>query len=192
MSDCDGDDDDQISEVPPFVTCRPPRLFTFFSQRYFTHYLVANAKGVPGNNVRLLLHSNGVVLICMDPSHVVVTENLNVLKVHHSVTRNGKVRDRQQGAANVQGKRKKNAMWCQAEMVLVVVETEHFEFRLPSCIAGCVIEMNPFLQRDPTLIARAPLTEGFIAIINPKGTPDYSKYELISRAVDPGDVDAMD
>ena len=192
-----------VVTVPAFPSTAPhPKSFTFFTERYFSQYLIRNCKGIEGNNVRLLLHSNGLCIVCVDPSSILL--QMQIVAMTHSLKH-----DRSE-PIKVQGKRKKNALLCQVDMALCFVDvvpkdlpldtvvpkkapslTEAGQLRVPACVDGLLLEINPFLIHRPQLLQEAPLTEGFIAVVNPNGKMKFDKYEKLSTATS-GEVFAQD
>lgn len=177
-------DVDSVAVSPPYplgdhVTI--PRTFTYFTERYFSQFLIKDCKGVVGNNIRLLLHSNMLCILCLDPSHelVVRRQELKISYLGHSMRRPGHaVKERE--PIKVQGKKKKNAMICQKEMNLCFIETEcGKEYRIPAGIDGSVLEINSNLTKFPSLIQRFPTTEGFIAVINPHAKVRFDLMEKV-------------
>lgn len=176
-------DSDQCvpSAAPAYPTCVMPSGFNFYLTRYYSHYLVPNAKGFAGNHLRILQHSNHLIVLCVDPTHAALSERHTITRVHHDVRRGGKLRDRLDAPTKLVGKRKRNAMYCQEETVLAIIETaDGTEFRIPATINGIVLEINPNISRDPTLIKRCPVSEGFVAVINPRSGTKFDGYTLIS------------
>jgi hypothetical protein len=195
-----------VVTVPPFpVLSAPPKSFTFFTERYFSQYIIRDCKGIEGNNVRLLVHSNGLCLVCLDPSHFLVKDRSNMMisGLSHSLKK-----DRSE-PIRPQGKRKKNAVLCQRDMVIcfidVVTEAAVAEpqslaptdssgaiappaaattrqIRVPSCVDGLVLEINPYLVKQPSLLQCCPLTEGYIAVVNPHAKMRFDTLEKISTA----------
>ena len=158
---------------------RTPKTFTYFTERYFSQFLVKNCKNVAGNNVRLLLHSNNLCLLCLDPSHELITKQMTITSLSHAPKRSSSKVDREH--IKVQGKRKKNGVICQKDTCLCHIETtQGIEFRIPACIDGHVLEINPLLVRRPSLLLEAPMTEGFIAIINPRAETSFDGFEKLS------------
>ena len=164
---------------------QPPRTFHFFTERYFTQFVVRNCRGVEGCNVRLLLHSNMLVILCMDPSHDLCRrreeEGMGITFISHSARKNKATPNRREsGTLQVQGKKKKNAMVCQKEMTLCYVETQNGStYKIPACIDGLVLELNQHILETPTLLTRFPLQEGFIAIINPQAKVAFTDFEKV-------------
>jgi hypothetical protein len=168
--------------VPSFCTAAPkPTTFVYFTERYFSQFVVRNCKQVEGNNVRLLLHSNGLCVMCLDPSHAVISEKLRVTQLSHSIRRGPQFQDR--SPIKTQGKRKKHAMLCQRDMVLLFIETDcGRSFRVPACVDGVVLEINQYLVQRPQLVVESPTVEGFVAIINPYAKMDFGAYEKVITA----------
>lgn len=210
----DEDDDDEqptpsassstIVTVPAFPSTAPhPKAFTYFTERYFSQYIIRNCKGIEGNNVRLLLHSNGLCIVCVDPSSMLM--QMKIVSMTHSLKH-----DRSE-PIKVQGKRKKNALLCQLDMALCFIDvipkdatadavvvpkkppsaTEAGQLRVPACVDGLLLEINPFLVHRPELLQEAPLTEGFIAVVNPNGKMKFDKYEKLWTATS-GEVFAQE
>ena len=58
----------------------PSKFFVPYTGRYYLHFIARNLKGAAGHNMRLLLHSNGLSVLCLDPSHLLVVSYFNLLK----------------------------------------------------------------------------------------------------------------
>ena len=184
----EGGDAPAAIEVPNYSFFKPPAQkpssFTFYTERYYSQFKISNCKGTEGNNARILLHSNKLCMLCLDPSHVIIKNNLEIESLSHSVKgRGGKERDRLTGAAGApKGKKKKGAMQCEKLMALAIITTKCGQtFKIPACIDGHILEINPFVSVDPQLVVKAPLTEGFIAVINPKVGTSFDDFELVSK-----------
>lgn len=181
--------------VPNFPSsCPHPKAFTFFTERYFSQYIIRDCKGIKGNHVRLLLHSNGLCVVCIDPSNVLCQKSAKIKQLSHSTKKD------RAGPIKVQGKRKKNALLCQRDMVVCFVDldavdsensndeanagpvTATRQIRVPACVDGLILEINPYLVKRPQLLQEAPLTEGFIAIVNPHAKMNFDEYEKLSSA----------
>lgn len=210
--DLEGSTTSTVVAVPPFpIACPSPKSFTYFTERYFSQYIVRDCKGIEGNNVRILVHSNGLCLVCLDPSHFLVqNRSKSVIKgLSHSLKK-----DRSE-PIKPQGKRKKNAVLCQRDMVICFIDvaveggadeqTPKIEsdsamestsatvaappaekltrqIRVPACVDGLVLEINPYLVKQPSLLQCCPLTEGFIAIVNPHAKMRFDTMEKLSVA----------
>jgi hypothetical protein len=99
---------------------RWPKGFSFFVDRYYDHYLVENARGIPGNHLRLMRHSNGLAVVCLDPSHALLVEARRTgiaPRVTFDLKKNSS--DRQNVTAGLKGKRKKQAILVMPETTLL-------------------------------------------------------------------------
>jgi hypothetical protein len=110
----------------------PLRAFTYFTDRYFDQFLLRDVRGIPGNNLRLLRHSNSLVVICLDPSHALVTAAaadpaapastpVLTFDVKRGRGSGDETRDRRGDVDKITGKGKKQAPFMQAETVLVAL-----------------------------------------------------------------------
>ena len=63
------DDDDKAE---------PSRFFVPYTGRYYIHFLLRNAKGTAGHNMRFMLHSNGLCVVCLDLSNILVVSQRNL------------------------------------------------------------------------------------------------------------------
>ncbi len=161
-----------------------PKHFVFYNFRYYSHYVLRNVKNIEGNNTRVLLHSNNLCVVCLDPSHVIFQQNLVINEVSYDFKRQGKQRNNAEEVAAIKGKKKKNALKCFVDMPLALVRTAcGREFKVTAGIDGNVLEMNGALMDTPRLVQDCPLAEGYFAIINPDLRTTFSKFELVCRAV---------
>ncbi|RNF07044.1 hypothetical protein TraAM80_03678 [Trypanosoma rangeli] len=170
------------------IVADTPSSFDYFTERYYHQYVVRNCKGVENNNCRLLVHSNGLCVLCLDGSHAAIQAHRRATSMDgelvpshpriESVTF-GSGRGNAKMAPEricVVGKRKKNAVICQEDTnICVIAMTDKTVYKIPACLAGFVLELNPAVQDRPELLATAPTVEGFIAVIS----PNYKKVDLI-------------
>lgn len=215
----------------------PFKAFTYFSQRYFSQFIARNVRGVEGHNLRLQLHTNGLLVIGLDASHVLLQPlaDPNAAADQHLLIdfdvkrdRQGNVKDRRADTAKISGKHKKGALVLQRETTLCVLDTEarraaaqaaadeanrkmredpaahpplHDKFqhrtaaspyKVPAVVNGVLLELNPRLADDPSLLWRAPLTAGYIAVSNPRATERFDGFELVSQRTYLDDGDAAD
>ncbi|CCW66474.1 unnamed protein product [Phytomonas sp. Hart1] len=169
------------------VFCPPPTSFDYFTARYYNHYLFEDCKKVPGNSVRLLQHSNGLCILCVDPSHAALqalrtaAPTLSLLSVVFGSGRGNS--NIAAGSIGVVGKKKKNAIVCQVETKLcTLMLSDGSSYSIPACLNGFVIELNENLMANPWLVATAPTTEGFLAVINPSAKNDFTGMKKIWTA----------
>ncbi|ORC93721.1 uncharacterized protein TM35_000015980 [Trypanosoma theileri] len=190
------------TETLSYTVDAKPSTFEYYTERYYHQYLVKNCKGVENNNCRLLVHSNGLCILCIDESHAAVRscrekkvtaeENDSGVNLHIASVTFGSGRGNSKmtpEGVRVVGKRKKNAIICQEDTkVCVVTMSDGTVYNIPACIDGFVLELNAAVQERPSLLVEAPVTEGYIAIISPNHSKvNYSKYIKISTATG-GDI----
>ncbi|KAG5468368.1 hypothetical protein LSCM1_02348 [Leishmania martiniquensis] len=168
-----------------YVPLPPPTTFDYFTERYYHHFSIRNCKKVKGNDCRLLQHSNGLCVLCLDPNHDLVRRcaaadaGLTVAKVEFFKGRSAITPE----SIHVVGKRKKNALVCQTDTKLcVIVLSNGLEYTIPACINGFVLELNATLLEQPWMVAVAPTAEGYLAIINPSPKADFSTCENVWTA----------
>ncbi|RNC53057.1 hypothetical protein TcCL_ESM09652 [Trypanosoma cruzi] len=91
-------------------------------------------------------------------------------------------------------KRKKNATKCQEDTnICVITMTDGTLYKIPACVAGFVLELNPAVQERPELLVTAPHVEGFIAVISPNYNKlDLGKYQKVWEATGGDIVDDND
>lgn len=167
-----------------------PTTFDNYVDRYYNQYLAENCKNVSGNNCRILQHSNGMCILCVDPSHTAlrkVADSAGSVVVA-SVTFGSSKGEFAPDSVKVVGKKKKNGRMCQQDMRLLTIKlSDDSEYPIPACLHGFILEMNTALLDSPWLLSAAPLAEGFVAIINVHGKMKLSVYKLL-RVATAGDA----
>eukprot|EP00672_Neobodo_designis_P028519 CAMPEP_0174854316 /NCGR_PEP_ID=MMETSP1114-20130205/30811_1 /TAXON_ID=312471 /ORGANISM="Neobodo designis, Strain CCAP 1951/1" /LENGTH=271 /DNA_ID=CAMNT_0016089001 /DNA_START=41 /DNA_END=854 /DNA_ORIENTATION=+ len=175
---------------------RWPRGFDFFVDRYYDQYLVENARGIPGNHLRVMLHSNGLAVICLDPSHAALVEaraSGAAPKVTFDVKKGG-TKDRRADTEGLKGKRKKQAIWTAPDTALVAIGpaaamdtnraddrdqpfiprfrivAAQYPYKVCCCFAGSLLEVNTRIADEPGLLVTDTLTAGFVAVVKPRHT----------------------
>ncbi|AAZ10743.1 Pestivirus Npro endopeptidase C53, putative [Trypanosoma equiperdum] len=158
-----------------------PSTFDYFTERYYHQYVVKNCKGVEGNNCRLLVHSNGICVLCLDETHRVVRaakSSAGAVETNVASVVFGSGRGNSQlssGSIHVVGKRKKQAAVCQVDTkICIITMSDGTVYHIPACVDGFVLELNSALQQHPNLLLDAPTAEGYIALIS----PNYSKVKF--------------
>ncbi|KAG8349016.1 hypothetical protein ERJ75_000706300 [Trypanosoma vivax] len=155
------------------VAAPKPSTFDYFTERYYHQYLVKDCKGLDGNNCRLMVHSNGICVLCLDDSHAAV-QAFRCSTGDGSVTVSsivlGSGRGNSQigsGKLHVVGKRKRNAAVCQVDTKMCTITLSNGGvYCVPACVHGYVLELNTALLERPALAVEAPSGEGYIAIIS--------------------------
>lgn len=172
-----------------------PRHFAYFTKRYFTQFLVRDVKGVPGNNVRLLLHSNNICIVCLDPSHALFTDPTvgTITNVYTGFKRHGKFHDRNVQQNSVAGKRKKNALFVDGGTNLLGFDTSGGQsFRIGSVVRGWLLEVNSRLllpygnnNCDATADPTASIHDGHLSSQGVDGTTAATEHAASIRRPSP-------
>ncbi|CAK8692207.1 protein Abitram-like [Clavelina lepadiformis] len=118
------------------------------------------------NDVRILRHSNKICIVTIAPSHPLIkqAETYKVTGISLKVTEK---LDRSQN--QVHGKRKRGAHWLNPSSPLCIISCEDGSRHTVYCgIRGSLIEINPRLLNDPSLLQKSYETNGYIAIVMPK------------------------
>lgn len=138
--------DDYIEENPSIV------------DRYFTRYYFIKP-GAKREPYLVLFHSNRVCLICLAPEHPVFKSGIAGISFDIGNM------DRSQN--QVSGKGKKGGMALQKDSTLAIITGHDGEtYKVPSCIKGKLIEVNPRIVKSPELMAA--IGDGYLAIVLPK------------------------
>ncbi|CAM38625.1 conserved hypothetical protein [Leishmania braziliensis MHOM/BR/75/M2904] len=168
-----------------YVPLPPPTTFDYFTKRYFHQFSIRDCKKVKGNDCRILQHSNGLCVLCLDPNHELVRRcaaadaGVTVAKVEFFKGRTAIMPE----SIQVVGKKKKNALVFQNDTkVCSIVLSDMIEYTIPACVNGYVLELNAALLEHPWMVAVAPTAEGYLAVINPTSKADFSSYEKVWTA----------
>ncbi|XP_055902295.1 protein Abitram [Eupeodes corollae] len=131
-----------------------PSIVDRFYTRYY--YIKPGAKAEP---YRVLFHSNRVCLISLAPEHPVFKDGIE------SISFNIGNMDRSHN--QVSGKGKKGGMALQQDSTLALITGNNGQtYKVPSCIRGKLIEVNPRIVNKPELMAE--IGDGYLAIVLPK------------------------
>lgn len=147
------------------------------TERYYKRFYYKSSEGTSPDHC-ILLHSNKICLVTLSPSHPLIKNKKNVLKLDFQVS------DKLDRLENkVVGKAKKGGQYIQPDSVLCFAECEDGQkYPVYGCISGKLIEINELLVKDCNLIWKKPLTNGYVAIILPsKKEFDWNRVGLISR-----------
>lgn len=171
-----------LESLRMMAKCPYPTTFDYATQRYFTQYIFRDCKKVEGNHCRILQHSNSLVVVTLDPSHAAVQAGPEQLdRIEFGSSRSNQ--NKNPSVINVVGKRKKNALICHADMRLCTVFLKDGRsFPIPACVNGFVLEFNTALQSTPELLVLAPLSEGFLAVVDVNTKNNYSAMEKVWTA----------
>ncbi|KOO27533.1 fam206a protein [Chrysochromulina tobinii] len=122
--------------------------------RYYTTHTLSN-------NQRVSVHSNGLCVIGVAPSHPMLQSPLSVKAVSFR-SHDGK----KLGEIKVSGKHKTGAHWLNPrDLICTLTASDGSEAILYACIRGSVIEANTRLVDHPELLGTP---EGYVAVIQPK------------------------
>ena len=168
-----------ISAPQPF-----PVSFPYFIFRYYSHYVVRDVRGIVGNHLRLMLHTNGICILCVDPEHAVCQSGSPPIANISFNTKRGRNADLVDAVQRVKGKHKRNAVQCNANMLILTITLENqLEYTVPACVDGCVLEINTRIRDCPSLLSSRPLTDGYVAILNPRPSTRFEAFTLVSSSV---------
>uniref|UniRef100_A0A1B6C9I2 Protein Abitram n=1 Tax=Clastoptera arizonana TaxID=38151 RepID=A0A1B6C9I2_9HEMI len=136
----------------------------------------------------ILFHSNKICVITLAPSHPIIAEKKDIVKIDFKVSSNV---DRLTN--KVSGKGKHGAQILQPLSPLFFVEcSDKSKYTMYSCISGKLIEINDNLVQNPNLLVQNPMDKGYIAIVLPPIrhgekyrdqllTPEKYKEEILKR-----------
>eukprot|EP00708_Paratrimastix_pyriformis_P005961 GAFH01005126.1.p1 GENE.GAFH01005126.1~~GAFH01005126.1.p1 ORF type:complete len:184 (+),score=17.92 GAFH01005126.1:3-554(+) len=146
-------------------------------ERYFKTYYLADAGGVPYQDIYLHAHSNGLIIVGITKNHPIfsrIAQGATITKVDFDIGRQDRSKHR------VHGRFKKGGLQLSPDTVICMITTsDGMGYKVVSGCRGSLLEVNHRLQEDPTLLTRKPETEGFIAIINPRDVAqDYAALTL--------------
>lgn len=139
------------------------------SERYYDIRLVSSEGrrsyfGDVGDQC-IMFHSNRVCLITIAPSHPVISEDKTIVRVEHTFEGYEKI-DRL--ASQPIGKSKKGGQKLQKNSpICAIVCSDDSKYVITACIGSRLIEINQLICSKPNLLKERPLSEGFIAIIQP-------------------------
>lgn len=183
-----------------YTAAAKPSTFDYFTERHYHQYVVRNCKNVEDNNCRLLVHGNGLCVLCLDESHAAVRSHRTSATAHDdtggptvrvaSVAFGSERGSSKMAPENIRvvGKRKRNAKVCQEDTtVCVITMTDGTLYKIPACVNGFILELNPLVPERPEILVEAPTVEGFLAIISPRHKTTFDKYTKVSVAT-VGDV----
>lgn len=125
----------------------------------------------------LMFHSNKICLITLAPSHPILAENKTILRVEHTFEGYEKI-DRL--SSQPIGKSKKGCQKLQKNSpICSLICTDGSKYIVTACIGSKLIEVNQEICNSPELIKEKPLSDGFIAIIQPN---DWKRAEELRKS----------
>lgn len=139
------------------------------SERYYDIRLVSSVGrrsyfGDVGDQC-IMFHSNRVCLITIAPTHPVITDDKTIVKVEHTFEGYEKI-DRL--SSQPIGKSKKGGQKLQKNSpICAIVCSDDSKYVITACLGSRLIEINQLICSKPNLLKQRPLSQGFIAIIQP-------------------------
>jgi hypothetical protein len=148
------------------------------TQRYYKPYYRVDTDRNRKHDICLLVHSNRVCLVCLAPSHPIITKDLEVVNINCEVS--DKV-DRKKNKAV--GKGKKGGQNLDPTSLLCYVETKCGEkFGVDAIAPSKLICMNSTVLSTPALVKHKSDSTGHIAILLPyKGHIEDCKAGLLDE-----------
>jgi len=151
-------------------------------------------KKISGNNYTVMVHSNGLALLCVDPTHAALPS----LTVSFSTPGDDPV-DRLAQAEGISGKRKRGALRCGEGTLLGTVTSTVTGtiYPITACMNGTLIELNTQVLANPAWVVTEPYGRGFLATLcPPKGVIQrpLPSWQLVASRVttDEGVMDEED
>jgi len=134
----------------------------------------------PQDHVKILLHSNGICVLTLAPSHPILTKRLKAKTIDFQVSK--KV-NRLQNAVRGKGKKGGQFFADDKQTVAFVSCDDGSRYALRNGVRGALMEVNERLVDQPDLLTSDPFGQGFLAIILPrKGERDAKTLNLVTEA----------
>lgn len=125
----------------------------------------------------IMFHSNRICLITLAPTHPVIADDKTITKIEFSFEADDKI-DRL--ASQPKGKRKRGGQKLRKNApICALLCSDGTKFIVISCIGSRLLEINKNIAANPDLVKRRPLSEGFIAIVQPN---DWKHMELVRES----------
>lgn len=122
-------------------------------------------------------HHNGLCVLCLSPKHPLLTGGSRKVA---SVEFMGVLRA-------VRGKRKRGGTCVEADSRLCrVTDDDGQTYDVRCSVRGVLVERNEALILQPQLIATAPLTDGYLAVILPHSSERATAVQNLTSAQDYG------
>lgn len=113
----------------------------------------------------IMFHSNKVCLICLAPTHDVITQDKTVSKIDYRFEGYENI-DRVQ--SKPQGKSKKGCQKMHKNSPVCAMHcSDGTKYVITACMNSRLLEVNERIVENPELVKRYPLSRGFIAITQP-------------------------
>lgn len=133
------------------------------TERYYTPYYSVDEDRERRHDLCLLVHSNRVSLVCLAPSHPVITKQLTIKAINCEIT---ETCDRKKNKAV--GKGKKGGQNLDPSSLLCYLESESEErFPITAIAPSKLICMNRIVLANPSLARDKPDSTGHLAVLLP-------------------------
>lgn len=146
------------------------------SDRYYEHKYCNKIKEIENVHQRVSFHSNRVCMISLTENHPVLNNKIKDInwKINKNINREDNV---------VSGKSKRHAQKLEPNSIICFIETmDGAIYPVYSCMQGKLIEINNNIKRDPNLLQRKPVSDGYIALILPNlKTFDTLKNSMLTN-----------
>ena len=140
------------------------KIFDTVERRYYKRYYKVQENK---EDQVVLLHSNRICLVSLAPNHPIITTRQKIVSLEFEVGNKRKPTDRLSN--KVSGKGKKGGQSVDEKAILCLVHCENgSKYPLRSCVRGTLIEINPLIVENPSLLIEKPFAEGHLAVILPK------------------------
>merc|ERR1712136_459725 len=116
------------------------------------------------DHVKILMHSNGICVLTLAPSHPILTQGLKVENVDFQVSKRV---NRLQNAVKGKGKKGGQFFADDKQTVAFVTCSDGSRHALRNGARGSLLEVNERLVDSPHLLTTDPFRQGFLAIILP-------------------------
>lgn len=157
----------QVTCLPPPPNGIPLDHTPGSSQRYYSGLLLRNVMDQgEGFDQVLNVHPNGLIVVCLSPSHPAIVSAQLSLAASHIKIEYASEGDKNFLDAQPTGKKKSNALSLMASSVACHVNapdgTSHPVY---ACADAHLLEVNFRLVKEPALLLTDPLGEGYIAVL---------------------------
>jgi len=155
------------------------------TERYYTRFFKLDSDRDQRNDLCLLVHSNRISVVCLAPSHPLITKEVNITAVNCEIS--AKV-DRKSNKAV--GKSKKGGQNLDSNSILCFLEADNVKYPISAISPAKLICMNKAVLADPNLARLKPDSDGHIAILLPhlgqiegckKGLMTQDEYEAFIK-----------
>lgn len=150
--------DDNYTPSPIEDIIKDVETFPNVIERYYTLRYNIDV-GEPGNDHRILFHSNKLCIITLAPSHPILRSRKTISRLNFQISKNVN-----RLSNKMSGKMKRGAQLLQSSSALCFIEcSDDTKYTVFANVPGKLIEINENLDKQPQMID--PLGKGYIAIV---------------------------